>query len=47
MPHPNIYELLEHVQEPDLQIQSFRISMAQGNDKIPKGIPSEDPVLIV
>ena len=50
LPHPNIYpiyELPELMKEPVMQIQSFRISMAQGNDKIPKGIPSEDPVLIV
>ena len=30
-----------------LQIQNYRISMTQGNNRISKRSPSEDPVLIV
>ena len=48
--HPNIYpiyELLECMKGPVLQIQSCRISMTQGNNRISKRSPSEDPVLIV
>ena len=47
--HPNIYsiyELLEHVKGPVLQIQSCRISMTQGNNRISERSPSEVPVLI-
>lgn len=47
--HPNIYpiyELLEHVKGPVLQIQSFRISMTQGNNRITKRSPGEDTVLV-
>ena len=50
LPHPNIYpiyELPEFMKEPVLQIQSFRISMTQGNNSISKSSPSEGPVLIV
>jgi hypothetical protein len=48
--HPNIYpiyELLEHAKEPALQIQSHRISMTQGNNRISERSPSDDPVLTV
>ena len=48
--HPNIYpsyDLLEHMREPVLQIQSCRISMIQGNNRISKRSPSEDPIFIV
>ena len=47
--HPNIYptyELLELVKGPVLQIQSCRISMAHGNDRLSKMSPSEVPELI-
>ncbi|KAL6053895.1 hypothetical protein STEG23_003722 [Scotinomys teguina] len=40
--HPNIhpmYQLLEHVKGPDLQIESFRISTTQNNNRIAKRIP--------
>jgi hypothetical protein len=46
--HPNIYsiyELLEDVKESALQIQSCRISMRQGNNRISERSPSEHPVL--
>jgi hypothetical protein len=42
-----IYELLEHVKGPVLQNQSYKISMTQGNSKISKRSPGEDPVLMV
>jgi hypothetical protein len=48
--HPNIhliYELLEHMKGPILQIQSCRISMAQGNNQITERSPGDDPVLIM
>ena len=48
--HPNIYsiyELLEHVKGPVLQIQSCRISMTQGNNRISERSPNKDPVLTV
>ena len=48
--HPNIYpiyELLECVKVPVLQIQNYRISMTQGNDRISERSPSEVPVLMV
>jgi hypothetical protein len=35
--HPNIYpisELLKHVKDPVLQIQSYSISMMKGNNRI-------------
>lgn len=38
-----IYELLEHLKGSVLQIQSWRVSMTQGNNRI----AFEDPVLIV
>ena len=41
--HPNIhlfFELLERVKGLDLQSQSYRISMTQGNNWISKRIPS-------
>ena len=41
-----IYELLELVKGPVLQIQSCRISMAHGNDRLSKMSPSEVPELI-
>ena len=50
MAHPNIYpiyELLECVKVPVLQIQNYRISMTQGNDRISERSPSEVPVLMV
>ena len=40
----SIYDLLEHMKGPVLQLQSYRISITQGNDRISD---SEDPVLIV
>lgn len=48
--HPKIrlnYEMLEHMIWPDLQIQSYRTSMTQGNNRISKRSPSGGPVLIV
>jgi hypothetical protein len=48
--HPNIYpiyELLEHVKKPVLQIQSCRLSMTQGNNRRSGRGPGEDPVLIM
>lgn len=47
--HINIhfYEMLEHVRRPDLQLQSYKISMTQGNNKIFEKRPSEVPVSIV
>jgi hypothetical protein len=48
--HPNtysIYELLEHVKGPVLQIQSFRISMKQGISRISERNPGKELVLIV
>ena len=48
--HPNIYlinELLECMKERVLQIQNYRISTTQANNKTSKGIPREDPVLII
>ena len=48
--YPNIYpiyELLEHMKGLVLQIQSYRISMTQGNNRKSERSPSEDPVLIV
>ena len=48
--HPNIYpinELLVFTKGPALQIQNYRISMTQGNNRISKRSPSEVPVLIV
>jgi hypothetical protein len=44
--HPNIYpidELLEGVKGPVPQIQNYKISMTQGNDRIAEMSPSEDP----
>lgn len=48
--HPNIHpncEVLEHVKGRVLQTQSYRTSMAQGNNRIAKRNPSESPVLMV
>jgi hypothetical protein len=48
--HPNIYlihEPLECVKRLALHIQSYRISMAQFNNRISKRSSGEDPVLIV
>jgi hypothetical protein len=44
--HP-ISMMLEYVKGPVLQIQSCRISITQGGNKISKRSPGEDPVLIV
>ena len=47
--HPNIYpinELLECMKGLVLQIQNYRISMTQGNNRISERSPSEVPVLI-
>jgi hypothetical protein len=41
------YKLLEYVKGPVLQIQSCRTFMTQGNSRISKRSPREDPVLIV
>jgi hypothetical protein len=43
LPH---HELLEHMKGPVLQIQSCRIPMTQGNNRISQKSPCEDPVLI-
>jgi hypothetical protein len=48
--YPNIHpinELLECVKEPVLQIQSCRISMTKGNNRLSERTPSEVPVLKV
>ena len=48
--HPSIYpiyELLECMKGLDLQIQSCRISMTQGNSRISERSLTEDPVLLV
>ena len=48
--HTKIYiicELLEHIKGPVLLIQSCRISMTQGNNRMPQRSPSEDPILMV
>lgn len=44
--HP-IYELLEQLKGPILEIQSQWISITQGNSRIATRSPGEDPVLIV
>lgn len=44
--HP-IYELVEHVEGMDLQIQSYRISSTQSSNGISKRSPRQGPVLIV
>ena len=47
--HPNIYpiyELLKHMKEPVLHIQSCKISMTQSNSRISEGSFGEDPILI-
>ena len=49
MVQANIYptnELLECMKGLVLQIQNYRISMTQGNNRISKRSPSEVPVLI-
>jgi hypothetical protein len=46
--YSNIYsinELLECMKWLDFQIQNYRISMTQGNSRISKRSPSEDPIL--
>ena len=47
--HPNIYLTYELLAQegPVLQIQSCKISMTQGNNRIPERSPSEDLVLVV
>jgi hypothetical protein len=48
--HPNIYpieELWEDVKVLVLEIQTYRISMTQGNGRISERSPSEVPLLIV
>ena len=48
--HPNIYpmdELPECIKRLVLQIQNYRVSMTQGNNKISERSPSEVSVLIV
>ena len=48
--HPKIYiiyELLGCVKGPVLLIQSCKISMTQGNNRMTRRQPSEDPVLMV
>jgi hypothetical protein len=48
--HPNIsliYELLELMKGPMLQIQSCKISMTQDNNRIINRSSGEDPVLMV
>ena len=44
--HP-IYDLLEHVKGPVLQIQSSRVSMTQGTNRISTKSPCEGSVLMV
>jgi hypothetical protein len=48
--HPNIYpvdEPQEYVKGPVLHVQSCRISITQGNNRISKRSPFEVPVLTV
>jgi hypothetical protein len=48
--HSDIYptdEILEHMKEMVLWIQSCKISMTRGNNRISKRSSDEDPVLIV
>lgn len=48
--HPNIcpiYEPLEHVKEPGLWVQIYRISIAQSNNWISRKSPSEDPAFLL
>ena len=50
MAHPNIYpidELLKYMKGPVLQIQNYRMSMTQGNNRISEKSPGEVLVLIV
>jgi hypothetical protein len=47
---PNIYPIYEHLMHMKglvLQIQSFRISMTQDNNRIMERSLSEDPSLII
>lgn len=49
-PHPNIhpiYELLEHLKRPILQIQNFRVSVTQDNNRRCETSPCMDPVLML
>ena len=48
--HHNIYptdKMLECMKGSELQIQSYRISKTQGNNRMSKRSPGEDPILIV
>ena len=48
--HPNIYptdELLEGMYWPVLLIQNYRISTTQGNNRLSKRSPNDDPVYLV
>jgi hypothetical protein len=48
--HPNIYpidELLKYMKGPVPQIQNYRMSMTQGNNRISEKSPGEVLVLIV
>ena len=50
MAHLNIDqidELLEGMEGPGLQIQNYRISMTQGNNRISERSPNEVTILIV
>jgi hypothetical protein len=38
--------MLECLREPVLLLKNYKISMAQGNNRISERNPSEDPVLI-
>ena len=42
MAYPNIYPIMECMKKPVLQIQNYRISMTQGNNRISEKSPSED-----
>ena len=44
--HHNIH-CLNELLEPVLKSQSYRISMTQGNNRLPQTSPSEDPIVIV
>ena len=45
MTHPNIYPIHELLEKgPTLQIQNYRISMTQGNNRLFKENPTEVPV---
>jgi hypothetical protein len=42
-----IYEWLGYVKEPVLLFQSFRVSMTEGNNRLTRRSPDEDPILMV